>query len=237
MGESVLEHILPFTSASDSAKVEIYCDERELRNNDIADDLKKLGAIVHVKMLVIGDFIVSDRCAVERKTRDDFEASIIDGRLFTQAKHLTANFSRVVVIIEGVATETRIQRAALLGAYSALMTDFGISIIFTRSTDATAEIVYAIAKHEQLAEKRPLRLEMKRKAHSLGEQQRIVLESLPLIGPSLAKALLNKFGSVTAVFTASEKELQEVEKMGKKKAALLRRVGTEKYVEEPDGCE
>jgi Fanconi anemia group M protein len=49
----------------------------------------------------------------------------------------------------------------------------------------------------------------------------MLLSMLPGIGPMLAKRLLEHFGSIKSVMNASEEELCEVEKIGKKKAATL----------------
>ncbi len=213
-----------FLESENKNYVEIYADEREQRNSEIIDELEGLGAKVNVKMLSVADFILSARCAAERKTRNDFEASIIDGRLFTQAQHLKENYERVIMVIEGKLNEERVRRGAVLGAYSSLMINYGISLFFTRDAKGTAEILFAIAKYEQLSKKQPLRLFAKRKALTIPEQQRAIIESLPGVGPKLARNMLEHFVSIENIISASEKELQEVDKMGKKKAKVIRNI-------------
>ena len=61
---------------------------------------------------------------------------------------------------------------------------------------------------------------------SLLEMQHFVVESLPMVGPGLAKKLLEYFGSVEAVFAASEAELQKVENVGEKRAKEIRKLIT-----------
>ena len=53
--------------------------------------------------LEIGDYIVSDRLAVERKRTDDFACSLIDGKrnLFAQLSDLARVYEKPVLIIEG----------------------------------------------------------------------------------------------------------------------------------------
>jgi len=48
-----------------------------------------------------------------------------------------------------------------------------------------------------------------------------VLDSIPLIGESQARILLNHFKNIENVAKASMDELQQVEKIGKKKAQLI----------------
>jgi Fanconi anemia group M protein len=219
--------------AAPASVPKIIADERE--RSGIIGELKSLGADVEVKTLPIGDFITSERTVIERKTRNDFESSILDGRLFNQCRAMAENFGRAIMVIEGGQEyETRISRAALLGAYSSLVTDFGISLFFTRSLSATAELVFAIAKHEQIARKPPASVYAKRKALTLASQQRAIIESLPNVGPTLARKLLDYFYTVENVITAPESELLEVDKMGGKKAKELRRVITQRYKKEDD---
>ncbi len=203
------------------AQVEIYADERE---PDTIRALSGLGALVHKKTLNIADFVLSGRTAAERKTRQDFEQSVFDGRLFDQAKRLTETYERVVFIIEGSEDAGRMHRNALLGAYSSLIADYGISLFFTRDTGSTAELLFAIAKHEQLAKKHALRVYGRRKAFTLSDQQKGIIESLPSVGPKLASELLDYFGNVENVMTAPESELAQVGRLGEKRAKSLRKV-------------
>lgn len=197
---------------------------------EICDCLEACGAEVEIRQLELADYQVSDRLAVERKTRSDFESSIFDGRLFSQLRDLAAAFERVVVIVEGSPdSESRLSRAALLGAYSSVISDFGCALFFTRSPSATAEMVYALAKHEQLAKKQELSVYAKRKAITLADQQRAIVEALPSVGPKMARALLEYFQTVENVMSAPESELLEVDKMGEKKAKQLRGVLSKRY--------
>lgn len=202
--------------------ISIAVDERENRRYD--ELLKKLGAQVKRQTLSIADFVLSSRLAAERKSREDFEASIIDGRLFEQARRLAETYERAVVVVEGSEGAGRISRAALLGAYSSLVADFGLSLFFTRNEEGTAELLFALARHEQAGKKRQMRVMAKPKALTLSDSQKAVIEVLPGCGPKGAERLLSYFGSPINVLTSDEKKLQEVEGMGPKKAKLIRRV-------------
>jgi len=208
--------------------VKIAADNRE--PDEVCDALESIGAEIEIKQLELADYQLSDRLAVERKTRSDFESSIFDGRLFSQLRDLSSAFQRVVLIVEGSPdNESRLSRAALLGAYSSVISDYGCALFFTRSPSATAEMVFALAKHEQLAKKQGLSPYAKRKAVTLPEQQRAIVEALPSVGPKMAKALLEYFQTVENVMSAPEKELQEVDNMGEKKAKQLRTVLSSRY--------
>ncbi|MCX6775252.1 MAG: helix-hairpin-helix domain-containing protein [Candidatus Micrarchaeota archaeon] len=219
-----------FSEKGKRTTVEIFVDEKENRGT-IGEILKELGVVVRVKTLPVGDFIISDRAVIERKTRSDFESSIIDGRLFKQAENMIDNFEKCIVIIEGESFEERVNRNALLGAISALILDYGIQVFFTRDLEATGEMIFNLAKREQLGKGRIVRLKGSKKVHTMAQQQRMIAECLPNVGPKLALALLRKFKTIENIAKASERELMEVEKIGKKKAKFIRRALSEEFCE------
>jgi ERCC4-type nuclease len=65
-----------------------------------------------------------------------------------------------------------------------------------------------------------------RKPKRQKNRQLFILQSLPQVGPKLAKRLLTHFDSIEAVFTASEKELIKVEGIGQEKALKIREILT-----------
>ncbi|MFA5381767.1 MAG: ERCC4 domain-containing protein [Candidatus Micrarchaeia archaeon] len=204
----------------------------DIREDEFIKDLlinKELE--IEIQTLSIGDFICSEKTVIERKTKQDLEASIIDGRLFEQLKRLKETFECVILLVEGYGNAERINNNALKGAQVSIMTDYGASLLFTHDKNETAEMIYAIAKHEQIARKQKNRIKAHKKAHTLGEKQRAVIEALPLVGPQLAIDLLETFGTIENIISADEDELAEVNNLGKKKAQLLKNIFESVYVE------
>ncbi len=191
--------------------------------------LESHGAEVQTSSLSVGDFICSDRTVIERKTRKDFESSVMDGRLFDQLARLASSYSRVILIVEGKEGAGMLKKPSLLGAYSSVLTDYGAAIFFTRSQESTSELIYAVAKHEQLMEKRPLRITGKSKGKTLPRNQIAIVEMLPLVGPKMARTLLENFGTVENLFSTSEEDLLKIEGLGKKKAKAIRKALTIPY--------
>ncbi|HIJ98020.1 TPA: DEAD/DEAH box helicase, partial [archaeon] len=173
----------------------------------------------------------SDRVGVERKTCEDFLQSLIDGRLLAQAKNLVENFRKPLFIVEGESLYglRNIHPNAIKGALVAIKIDFGIPIIYTKDVKETSEFLATIAKREQLDKEREVVLREGKRAMSLPEMQQFVVESLPMVGPGLAKKLLEYFGSVEEVFAASEAELQKVENVGEKRAKEMRKIIASKF--------
>ncbi len=213
-------------------KVRIYVDSRELRSG-VPKRLRELGVEVEVATLDVADYVLSEDVGVERKSANDFIQSIIDGRLFEQAKRLAEAYRRPIVIVEGELYGVRnVHPNAIRGAIAALTLDFGIPVISTRDQEETAQYLLLIAKREQLERKKEVKVRSEKKALSLADRQRLIVEGLPNVSATLAKRLLRHFGSVERVFTATEEELREVEGIGEKKAREMRRVITAPYVEE-----
>ncbi|MDK2913336.1 MAG: hypothetical protein PWQ79_251 [Thermococcaceae archaeon] len=212
----------------------VYVDSRELRSG-VPKHLRELGADVEVKTLDVADYVVSEDVGIERKSANDFIQSIIDGRLFDQVDRLKRAYERPIIIIEGELYGIRnVHPNAIRGAIAAVTVDWGVPILFSSGREETAQFIYLIAKREQEEKKREVKLRSEKKALTLAERQRLIVEGLPNVSATLAKRLLKHFGNVERVFTATEEELKEVEGIGDKKAREIRRVITAPYVEEED---
>lgn len=210
--------------------VMIFADFRE-RDPEILRILSEK-ARIEIKQLEVGDFILSDRVGIERKIIPDFVESIIDKRLLEQASNLARNFKIPIMIMEGnenIYSLRDINPNAIRGALASLAIDFGISIIPSRDKEDTANILYMIAKREQIDEKREIALRGERKPFSMEERQRYVIESFPNISSVLAKRLLEHFGSVRGITNATEKELVEVEGIGEIKAKEIVKIARSIY--------
>ncbi|MGP3703295.1 MAG: DEAD/DEAH box helicase [Candidatus Bathyarchaeota archaeon] len=208
----------------------IIVDSRE-RNSSVIKELIKFGVNVKVENLTIGDYVLSDKVAVERKTAQDFASSIIDKRLFFQAKSLISTYKKPLIVIEGedLYTASNINANAIRGAILSLLMDYGIPIILTKNPSETAFFLLLIAEKEQVERASYPSIRGERKPLSLAEQQEYVVASLPNVELTLARRLLKRFGSVEGVFNASKDELKNVPGIGDVIAEKIRKVITEKY--------
>lgn len=208
----------------------VFADTRE-GNSKVIRHLSEMEIDVKVQAMAVGDYQVSDEVVIERKTAKDFVDSIVDKRLFKQARSLMEEFKRPLIILEGDDLYNgMINPNAIRGSIASIALDFGISIIPTRNAQDTAAMIKRIAIREQSGEKTPIQIRTDKKPVNLWEQQLFIIESLPNIGPVNAKNLLEHFGTVANVINASESQLQEVEGIGKKTAANIRKVVDSKYL-------
>ncbi|MEK6924111.1 MAG: ERCC4 domain-containing protein, partial [Candidatus Micrarchaeota archaeon] len=130
-------------------KAVVLVDDRELKGA-ASRRLFELGAVLEPQRLPVGDFICSPRLCIERKTAADFESSVIDGRLFTQAAELSSSFTAAIVAVVGRNFE-RISPQACRGALLSLVADYRIPVLFFDSEGELAEFIFAAASREQLA--------------------------------------------------------------------------------------
>ncbi len=208
----------------------VYADSRE-GNSKVIRHLTEMEIDVKIQSMAVADYQVSDEVAIERKTAKDFVDSIIDKRLFKQAREMSEEFKKPLLILEGDDLYSGMVNAnAIRGSLASIAIDFGISIIPTRNAQDTAAMIKRIAVREQNGERTPVQVRTDKKPVSLLEQQLFIVESLPNIGPVNAKNLLEHFGTVGNIINASEKELQEVEGIGNKTAENIRKVIDSKYL-------
>jgi DNA excision repair protein ERCC-4 len=207
--------------------VKIVVDDRE-RGSEIVDRLKLYPDVeTRVEHLFIGDFVVSEKILFERKRADDFAASLIDGRLFSQAARLVRQPLRSACILEGGRDDWArlgVRREALQGALISLSLLFGLPVFRSVGPDETARLlVYASRQFFRLQRAEPAYSHLV-KAKRLKTRRMRLLQSLPGIGPDRARTLLEHFGDVRSCLLSSIDQLLEVPGIGQKTAEAIQEV-------------
>jgi len=175
-------------------------------------------------------YLPSPRAIVHRKTTHAFLASIEDRTLFVEATE-SAESDRVgVFVIEGASLlEARgFHPNAVRGAVTALVLEYGVSVISSESPEETAELILMMAKQEQHGIPE-ITLHPKRRAIDVPDVQRRVVEMLPGAGLVIARELLKKFGTIEKIASASTGELAQVKGIGEAKAEAIRNVFSTPY--------
>jgi len=200
----------------------IIADVHE-KNSLVISELIELGIEVEIKNLKIGDYLVSNEIAIERKTINDFISSMLDKRMIKQLRELKSNYKKPLVIIESsdnheLYTSERhpnINKNAVKGMVLSILLDFQIPIIMTKDYKESAEFIALLAKKQERG-KQEISLKVKKHASSIQEQQQLILESFPGIGPKTAKETLKKFRTLRNFSNATLEELKKIPKLGKK---------------------
>jgi ERCC4-type nuclease len=213
--------------------VKLVVDHREKASMMVAE-LSRLGVSMEFKSLKVGDYLVSEEVAVERKTLEDFAGSILDRRLFEQAKALREAYQRPLVLLEGRGPlRSGISQEALRGAMASVILDMGVPVLWVEDAAEGALFMLTVCRREQRGGGRDLSLKDRRRATTPDGEREYVVASLPFVEAKMAKRLLAQFRTVQGVFSAGEEELMGVEGIGEKKAKRIRELVGGEYSVSP----
>ncbi|QAU13449.1 DEAD/DEAH box helicase [Halorubrum sp. BOL3-1] len=213
--------------------VEVIVDQREL-DSAIAKDLStRDGLVTRLETLAVGDYVLSDRVAVERKSAADFVDSMLDAdrSMFEQVGELSRAYARPVMVVEGTNLygQRDIDPNAVRGALASLAVDFDVSVLRTEGEGDTTELLATIAKREQETRDREVSVHGEKTTKTRAEQQEYVVSSIADIGPVTARSLLEHFRTVEGVMTANEEDLMTVDGVGSVTAERIREVVGSEY--------
>ncbi|MDO8056113.1 MAG: ERCC4 domain-containing protein, partial [Candidatus Hermodarchaeota archaeon] len=231
--QSTLKDFMGSAPNQSEEKIKIIVDNRELRSS-ITKALKELDVEIQVETLEVGDYLLSNRVAVEAKTADDFAQSIIDRRLFAQLGALKDAFPLPLLLITGGSLygSSAINPAAVRGALSSAIIDFQTPVVNVKNAEEAAALMFTIARQEQTTRKQSLSIRGKKPILSTAALQEYIIAGLPGVNTTLAKRLLTQFGTISAIVNAEAELLAEVHGIGEKKAKDIRKALDAQY--EPD---
>jgi Fanconi anemia group M protein len=214
-------------------ELKIIVDDRE-RNAKLLDLLNEKFDVQRER-LDVGDFIVSDRIVIERKTLEDFLASLIDKRIFEQIQKMKASFQKPIIVVEGSLNIEdlfylrNIHPNAIRGLLLTIMVDEGIPIIFTKDEEETVNLLEILARREQIEQKRMPQIKVVKKVKTIADAQEALIASIPGINRQLAINILSYFKNPKNIANASISELIEVPLIGKEKAKRIYEVFNNNY--------
>ena len=175
----------------------IIVDCREASSaSKIVKGLIEKGVNVKNENLEKGDYILSDQCAVERKTVNDFVYTLTRRYLFEQIFRLKEAYPKSLLLIEGympiIYKYSKISPAAVWGAMFNLAKN-GVPMVNTASQKETIDFLYVAARQEQIVEKRPAVVHAFKNYDTVSEAQMYFIASLPNVGREKATAILQSY--------------------------------------------
>lgn len=207
----------------------IEIDDREIAS-PAAEALGRIeGVRVEVKRLLSGDYCVDGRLFIERKTARHFSASVRDNRLFLQAARLRSAPGRGLFIVEGNDFYGRpgdaIPKNSVMGAIASLIVRWEIPVVFSKSPEHTARWILAAGRQAHALIARPVK-RFGQKPRAPDKLMMFLLQGLPGVGPDRAGRLLEHFGTIERVMTATADELCAASGIGEKTAHRIRSLVT-----------
>jgi ERCC4-type nuclease len=208
-------------------RVRITADDRE-RSAGVIEALDAMEDVqLSIGRLSLGDYLVEKTLVVERKTVPDLGLSILDGRLFRQVGRLArAPAMRPCLIVEGAPEDfdrAAISRPALQGALITATLIFGLPILYSNEPVETARLLRIAARQLRRRQSRG----PERFCSKTGSDRRLrmlMLEAVPDVGPVRAAALVDGFGTIEAIATASVRNLATTPGVGPVIAERLKRI-------------
>jgi len=192
------ETLLPYLKEKKSGQEPtIIVDSREANTaTKIVKGLKERGVNIQITALEKGDYILSDVCAVERKTVQDFVYTLTHRYLFEQLFLLKEVYPKSLILLEGylpiIYKFSRIQPVSVWGAMFNLAKN-GIAIISTTSYKETIDFLHVAARQEQIVEKRAPTIHPIKKTETLSDAQIYFVASLPYVGREKAVSILKSY--------------------------------------------
>ncbi len=193
------ETLVPFMNdkKKNGEEPTIIVDSREASSAEkIVKGLVERGVKIKSMLLERGDYILSDECAVERKTVSDFVYTLTRRYLFEQIFALKDAYPKSLVVLEGylpiIYKYSNIQPSAVWGAMFNLAKN-GVSLVNTSSYKETIDFLYTAARQEQIVEKRSPMVHAFKKCETLSDSQIYFVASLPNIGREKAVAILDAY--------------------------------------------
>lgn len=209
----------------------ILVDNREYRTapevikglNEFEPEIKS------VNLSKIGDYILSENLAVERKTSNDFISTVTRGGLFTQLFDIKKYYEKTFLLVEGnfiSALNKRnrfnlkkewkpINESAIYGAICTTMR-CGIPVIFAKDESQTALYLYMLAKQEiEAGVKKPF-VRTVDKGKVIAECQENGICCIPGMGVKKAQEILNKYGDLGKAWANVENWSNDIKGIGGK---------------------
>ena len=204
--------------------IQVIVDHREASSGVVEALNKTPGVTVTLESLSVGDYLIDDRLIIERKTLHDLVTSICEGRLFRQALRLAGSVFRPAILLEGSGSDlagSGMHREAIQGALISVSLLMGVPILRSMNPTESARLMLYAAQQIRGNTSGALPRPGKR-PKGKRRLQLYLLQGLPGIGPERARWLLESFGSVEAVMTASTDDLAKVRGIGSQTAEAIR---------------
>ncbi len=216
----------------------LYIDDRE-KNSRVPRILKNMGIPIITSRLQIGDYAIGRETGIERKTVNDFINSILDKRLFEQAKYMLNAYKKSIFLIEGdfdsVLKYRKIKYSQIYGAFIALI-EMNVQLMFTKNSEQSALFLYTLFNRYKKEKRRgyisPVKIRVVKNNISIHNIQLNLIASLPGISIEFAEKILKHFKTPRRFFKATSDELRRIKGLGDKRIKKIIEVLDTVYQEE-----
>jgi len=208
---------------------EILCDTRETAS-PVVRILSLMGVTLRLEQLIVADYVISERVGIERKSAQDFNDSIKDGRLFNELLELTTNFERSILVLEGDPFQnTNISHNALYGAITSIILNLGVNVFKTKDPRDTAMFLFQLTKKEQTKTKNKINLRFEKAPIETSRLLEYIVAGIPGVNSLRAQNLLSEFKTLQNLFNSDIPDMTKINNIGKKIAQEIYKISRYKY--------
>ena len=183
----------------------------------VPSSLQQLGAQVVVEPLPAGDYRIDGGVLVEPKTVADLHGSLARGRLWSQVGRVRDVGVLPFLFVEGDDLDAGPRHPNSIRGCLLAIADMGVAIIRTRDPEDTALWLHRLAIRQQ------------RRGSSSRSAERLLrplpgvtaLAGIPGISDNMARALIDRFGSVQQLLAAGPERWADVDGVGPVRAHAL----------------
>jgi DNA excision repair protein ERCC-4 len=205
----------------------VVFDHRE-RRSGIPEALARLGVPLERTDLGVVDYVLSQRLAVLRKSERDLADWQALGRFHEAVVRAREQFPLLVLLLvrdPGSTELPGVRRGAIARAVRR-----GVSVLEADDADDAARWIARLADQEQRHDQNG-RMASRRKPSDPRRLAEMVVAGLPGVGPVGARRLLEHFGSLRAVMSATADEIDDVPGFGRARAEAIAAVTAHRYHE------
>jgi ERCC4-type nuclease len=191
------------------------------RASGVPELLGKLGALVEVRPLPRGDYILGPETVAERKTVIGLHRSVQEGRFWSQMGKLRAAGASPVLLLEGRSVFSGPVANDGIRGLCLAVADIGITIIRSEGPADTAAWLFRIAcrRRDGAVRDRPAYAQKGRS--SVVSPAEAALAAAPGVSTVTAKTVLDHFGSLRNLCAADLNDLQSLPGVGRKRAEAI----------------
>jgi len=189
---------------------------------ELVDEIRKFKVDVDYRFLEVGDILIGDQEAWERKTMEDFVGSLHKGKIWEQIRNIKDEYENPGLILEGrlpseVPRAAYIMRKRIRMTLASIRKDWGIPIDYTENIKDTA--MFLVSYYSRIGrEKRKYYRPVKKQKTDPFDIASDVLCALPGIGRVKVDELMLTYGSVKDITALSAKELAKIRGISMDKA-------------------
>lgn len=186
----------------------IIIDSREFHLINFFKAKRDILIEIETQKLDVGDIVVSDTCAIERKEGFDYVISLTDNRLFEQLLRLKETYSSPMLIVEGlnkfVFDNINVKLSSVYGSLAYIINKLQINVIYTVNLEHTALLIERLAlqtnfSNSNISNNR-LVIRSAPKKLDPNERRQYIIEGLIECGNKKAKILIDRFKTPYEVF-------------------------------------